>query len=234
VALLGFLLSLSPLSCDLMGWRGSGGNGAAGVATYYFFGGLLMMLGGLLEFILGNTFPFVVFTSFGAFWLSFAGTLTPYFAAYASYAPPTGTAADGLETVGFNASFAFFLVFMGVLCLVYLICSLRTNVPFVIIFLTLVLAFSLLAATYWYSAAAIGMTTSNPAGAASKLATAHRLQIAAGACVFVTSMSGWYIFLAIMLAALDFPVQIPVGDLSTVIKGYSVRRKGTPDPDPEA
>lgn len=30
-ALLGFLLSLSPLSCDLMGWRGAGGNGAAGM-----------------------------------------------------------------------------------------------------------------------------------------------------------------------------------------------------------
>lgn len=31
VALLGFLLCLSPLSCDLMGWRGAGGNGAAGM-----------------------------------------------------------------------------------------------------------------------------------------------------------------------------------------------------------
>jgi uncharacterized protein len=30
-ALLGFLLSLSPLSADLMGWRGAGGNGAAGM-----------------------------------------------------------------------------------------------------------------------------------------------------------------------------------------------------------
>ena len=28
-ALIGFLLSLTPLSCDLMGWRGAGGNGAA-------------------------------------------------------------------------------------------------------------------------------------------------------------------------------------------------------------
>lgn len=28
-ALCGFLLSLTPLSCDLMGWRGAGGNGAA-------------------------------------------------------------------------------------------------------------------------------------------------------------------------------------------------------------
>jgi uncharacterized protein len=38
-------------------------------------------------------------------------------------------------------------------------------------------------------------------------------------------MAGWYIFLAIMLAALDFPFGLPVGDLSTVIKGASVRAK---------
>lgn len=63
-ALLGFLLSLSPLSCDLMGWRGAGGNGIASIGAYYFMGGLLMLVGGVLEFFLGNTFPFVVFCSF--------------------------------------------------------------------------------------------------------------------------------------------------------------------------
>ncbi len=187
--------------------------------TYYFFGGLLMVLGGFLEFILGNTFPFVVFTSFGAFWLSFASTLQPFYYAYGSYAPPGGTEADGLNTVGFTSSFAFFLVFMGVLCFIYLICSLRTNIVFVVIFFTLVLAFSLLAAAYWYSALAIGNKD------AGKAAVAGRLQIAAGACTFVTSIAGWWIFFAIMLAALDFPFQIPVGDLSTMIKGASERVK---------
>jgi hypothetical protein len=29
LSIVGFLLALSPLSCDLMGWRGAGGNGAA-------------------------------------------------------------------------------------------------------------------------------------------------------------------------------------------------------------
>ena len=32
-----------------MGWRGAGGNGAAGEGTYFFFGGLLMTLGALGE-----------------------------------------------------------------------------------------------------------------------------------------------------------------------------------------
>jgi hypothetical protein len=31
LSVVGFLLCLSPLSCDLMGWRGAGGNGAASV-----------------------------------------------------------------------------------------------------------------------------------------------------------------------------------------------------------
>ena len=41
----------------------------------------------------------------------------------------------------------------------------------------------------------------------------------------MTCIAGWYIFFAIMLAALDFPFGIPVGDLSTVIMGASVRIK---------
>jgi hypothetical protein len=125
-ALAGFLLSLTPLSCDLMGWRGAGGNGAASTGVYFFFGGLLMILGSLGEvrldlnnapssttnafsqFILGNTFPFVVFGSFGAFWLAYAATLQPFYNAYGAYST-TGVAAEGLETRGFNASFGTLL-----------------------------------------------------------------------------------------------------------------------------
>lgn len=38
---------------------------------------------------------------------------------------------------------------MGFLCFVYLICSVRTNIVFFLIFLCLVLAFSLLTGAYW-------------------------------------------------------------------------------------
>jgi hypothetical protein len=34
-------------------------------------------------------------------------------------------------------------------------------------------------------------------------------------------MLGWYLTLAIMLAIVDFPIHLPVFDLSTVIKGAS-------------
>lgn len=64
-----------------------------------------MVVGGLLEFFLGNTFPCVVFLTFGTFWLTFAGTLNSSFQAYALYAPPGEEPAAGLTTTGFNASF---------------------------------------------------------------------------------------------------------------------------------
>ena len=91
-----------------------------------------MVLGGFLEFILGNTFPFVVFGSFGAFWLTFAATLTPFYNASIAY-DPTNPAASSADPV-FASTFAFFQVYMGVLCFVYLIVALRTNIIFVLIF----------------------------------------------------------------------------------------------------
>lgn len=43
--------------------------------------------------------------------------------------------------------------------------------------------------------------------------------------MFVTSLAGWWIFAAIMLASLDFPFSLPVGDLSHIIRGASEERK---------
>ena len=105
LALLGFLLSLSPLSCELMGWRGAGGDGIATVGAYYFIGGFLMSLGGILEFFLGNTFSFVVFCSFGGFWFTLGATLTPAFGAYAEYAADPANPSSGLTSAGFHASY---------------------------------------------------------------------------------------------------------------------------------
>ncbi|SLM40807.1 GPR1/FUN34/yaaH [Lasallia pustulata] len=204
LALLGFLLSLSPLSCDLMGWRGAGGSGIASIGAYYFMGGLLMIIGGVLDWVLGNTFPFVVFCSLGGFWLTFATTLN---AAYGAQGGP------------FPESFAFFLLFMGLLCFVYLIASLRTNVIFFTIFLTLTIAFCTLAGAYWHLAK----------GTPSATAYAGKLEIVAGAFFFVTCMAGWWIFLAQMLASVDFPIQIPVFDISHIIKPASAKLKEKDD-----
>jgi hypothetical protein len=47
---------------------------------------------------------------------------------------------------------AFFQLYMGLLCFIYLICAIRTNVVFFGIFLFLVPTFGCLAGSYWHAA----------------------------------------------------------------------------------
>lgn len=85
---------------------------------------------------------------------------------------------------------------MGVLCLVYLICAIRTNVIFFVILLPLPPAFALLAAANWY--AGIG-----------EMACSQTLQVVAGALTFITDVLGWYLFTSLLLASIDAPFQLP-------------------------
>ncbi|CZR57968.1 related to Y.lipolytica GPR1 protein and Fun34p [Phialocephala subalpina] len=209
LALVGFLIALSPLSVELMGWRGATGLNVT-IGVNYFFGGFLLILAGILEFFLGNTFPSVVFFGYGAHFLSFAATFQPFYNAIAAYSP------DGsqTQTPGFASSFAFYAVFMGVLSFVYMICSLRTNIVFVLIFLCATLGFCLAGGAFWTAAAgmSIGVT----------------LLKGTGGAFFAAAMFGWYLLMVIMFATLDLPwglSKLPVMDLSTVIKGASDRRK---------
>lgn len=87
-----------------------------------------MTLGGVLEFVLGNTFAFVVFCSYGklsrsrreaslalvkwsnvavgAYWFTEGITLTPFYGAYAAYAPADATnPMDGFNSEGFHATY---------------------------------------------------------------------------------------------------------------------------------
>jgi uncharacterized protein len=163
-----------------------------------------MFTGGLLEFILGNTFPFVVFCSYGAYWFTVGATLTPSYNAYGAYTPSDPAA--GINDPVFLSSFAFFLLFMGLLSFVYLIASLRTNILFFLIFLTLCPMYCCLAGADWE------LAQGNPEAALT-------LQHAGGALAFISCMIGWYDFVVLVLLAVDFPLNLPVGDLSHIIKG---------------
>jgi hypothetical protein len=55
LAVLGLVMALTPFSCDVMGWRGAGGDGAASTGSYYFMGGLLMIIGSIGEWIMGSS-----------------------------------------------------------------------------------------------------------------------------------------------------------------------------------
>lgn len=99
---------------------------------------------------------------------------------------------------------------MGFLCFLYMIAALRTNAAFVVLFLWLMMTFVCLAGTFFqtYNGAA---------------ALAGRLQIAGGAFAFLACIVGWWILLSLLLAAVDFPVQIPLGDLTSIVPGYKSR-----------
>lgn len=66
-----------------MSWRGSGALGTPTTTCSIWFGGLLLIIGGIGEFILGNTFPFVVFFGYGAHFLTYATTFMPFYGAVA-------------------------------------------------------------------------------------------------------------------------------------------------------
>jgi succinate-acetate transporter protein len=61
----------------------------------------------LLEFILGNTFPFVVFMGYGAHFLVFATTFIPWFNAVSAYSESGNPYETGsqMQTPAFQASF---------------------------------------------------------------------------------------------------------------------------------
>jgi len=208
--MIGFLLAGSPLACSLMGWQGSGGGGAATIGVFYFCGGMLQIIGSVMEWILGNTFPFVVFGTYGAFWLSLAATLQPSYNAVGAYT--NGASNPAVGEAEFLASFAFFLLFMSIASAMFFVCSLRTNIVFVFIFLLLTTTFALLAAAYWVLAQ--GMTT-----------LGARIETAAGACAFTFCIAGWYILFAQLLLTLDFPFTLPIGDLSDRIIQAASKKK---------
>ena len=171
-----------------------------------------MLLGGFLEWVAGNTFPFVVFASFGGFWFSYGATLLPFFNAFGAYSPDPKDISAGLATKGFNASFGFFMIFMAVLCLIYLVCSLRTNIVFVVIFAGLFVGFIFLTATFWFTAEGDSV--------------ASKTLYLGGAAFLVSCMAGWYLLLALLLLSVDFPIQLPLVDLNGWIQGFNAKREG--------
>ncbi|GAA1897843.1 acetate uptake transporter [Streptantibioticus ferralitis] len=96
-----------------------------------FYGGLGQLLAGMWEFRKGNTFGATAFSSFGAFWLSFAG----YVRSIAPHLPP----ADAHQATGlFLLAWAIFTVYMTV-------AALKTSGAVLGVFVFLSLTFILLA-----------------------------------------------------------------------------------------
>lgn len=137
---------------------------------------------------------------------------------------------------------------MGLLSLIYLVCAFRTNLVFVAIFLGLFMTFVLLASSYWHHAIGHhdlgGKLQVVSTGNLDSFIDSQRLIHAGIWCLRLHGCYSWmvsflhlelhegyrvdhvprrWIFFAQMLASVDFPFQLPVGDISHVIKGGSTR-----------
>lgn len=203
LALGGFVITTTPLSCCLMAWRGSGGSGLAFIGPIVFLGGLLLLITSILEFILGNTFPCVVFGTIGGFWFAFAATMIPAFNAAAPYSTSSTDTVAGLSSPEFMNTFAFLFLTMAVLMIIFMICATRTNIVYTLIFLTLIIVFVLLTAGYWQLADG----NSSAGGRCIK---------GSGASLFVASLFGFYLLIVQLFEALEFPFRLPVGDLGAL------------------
>lgn len=94
------------------------------------YGGIAQLLAGMWEFKKNNTFGAVAFTSYGAFWISFAG--------YVKFIAPTLPAADAHTATGiFLLSWTIFTVYM-------LVASVKTNAILTGVFAALAVTFGLL------------------------------------------------------------------------------------------
>lgn len=71
LGLFGFALTTWMLSMVNAGWLPATGMGLI-LAMAFAYGGTAQLLAGLMEMLRGNTFGFVAFCSYGAFWWSFA------------------------------------------------------------------------------------------------------------------------------------------------------------------
>jgi len=131
LGLCGFALTTFFLSAVNAGLLTGKGDVFVVVGLAVFYGGIAQFAAGMWEFRSGNTFGATAFTSYGAFWLSFAALLLPGFGAAIGVASQT--------------AIGYYLVGWTVLTGILLLGSFRTNGALALVFIVLFITFLLLA-----------------------------------------------------------------------------------------
>jgi len=153
-----------------------------------FAGGLAQLLAGMWEFPRGNVFGATAFTSYGAFWMSYATILIPGTGVLEAY---TATPA-GLEQLG-NA-LGIYLITWFMFTFLMLIGALRKNVSFVALFAFLAATFAVLA---------VGAFTSKPI-----------INKAGGALGIITALIAYYCALSELLVKEESLFTLPLGKIA--------------------
>lgn len=188
LGLCGFALTTFVLSCYNAGifgvHIGSPVNVIVGAAVFY--GGVAQGLAGMWEFVAGNTFGATAFTSYGAFWLSYAAILIPGFGVVSGYGNDLGVLSHAL---------AIFLLAWTIFTMIMFVASLRTAGGLIALFFCLSLTFLLL------TIAEFGSFT--------------LVKRAGGFVGIITAVIAWYNALAGLLYSQESPLlTLPVGKIA--------------------
>lgn len=184
LGLCGFALTTFMLSLINVSARGvTVPNVVVGPALFY--GGLAQLLAGMWEFAVGNTFGATAFSSYGAFWLSYAFIVSPWSDIAGSY-EVEGMFANGV---------AFFLFGWFIFTFIMFTASLRSSVALSGVFFLLTITFLLL------GIAELGV------------AHASAVHTAGGAFGLATAFLAWYVAAANLLTPDTAYFVLPVGEL---------------------
>lgn len=156
-------------------------NAVVGMAL--FCGGLVQLLAGMWEFPRGNVFGGAAFSSYGAFWLSYASIFIPGTGIIAAYDGKTGQ---------LDSALGIYLITWFIVTFLFFIASLRKSIAFIALFGFLSMTFAVLAGGIW---------------------TGHVATTKAGGILgAITALIAYYIGLAEMLAAEELAiVRLPLG-----------------------
>lgn len=107
------------------------------VSLTFFYGGIVQFLAGVWELAIGNTFAGTAFASYGPFWFGFGAIFIESFGISAAYAE---------EPEQLSNAIGFMLVGWAIFTFIMLLCTLKSTVMLMALFLTLDLTFIILAA----------------------------------------------------------------------------------------
>jgi succinate-acetate transporter protein len=127
LGLAAFALTTFMLSVFNAGIIHTAGLGAVVLPVALFYGGLAQLLAGMWEFKKNNTFGALAFTSYGAFWLSYA--------ALAKFVAP------GLPPAGVHTAVGLFLLAWTIFTVLMTIAVVKVNGALLAVFVVLTLTF---------------------------------------------------------------------------------------------
>ncbi|KAF9110195.1 hypothetical protein BGX27_006661 [Mortierella sp. AM989] len=183
-ALTTFVLSLFNMGAGVP----SGGPVQVVTGHAVFYGGVTQILAGMWEFKVGNNFGATAFTSYGAFWLSYAAILIPGFGIVPAYAAAPAHTLDN--------ALGIMLLSWGIFTFMLWLATLRSTMTLSSMFFILTITFFVLSSAHLAHLAAGNIVTK-----------------IGGALGVVTAFLAWYNAAAGLYNPSNTFIKLPTGSL---------------------